>query len=254
MTNENELGPPARLQQAPESEALDKAATDYVNEEILKLCAELRAAPTRQAKSRVLLSALRRIKNLPPADRAAERDQFGLAIRVIALFVKLCGDEEVGAWLDGLASDIGNLGYGAPSRLFGRNPDFANRADPSQIWRRRAYVAVGVDMLMAAGVARNEITETLNEAKFKKEFPGLQELVRARPGLDDKEKTLRSGTLGKSALWWRDELKKERCLNHEAKAIWDALHEIIKRDQPISDATSAWKRAGVQFRQAEQSV
>jgi hypothetical protein len=222
-----------------------------VFEEYINLCARMDYAPTEQLKVLQWLSALRWIKkqriiddDLSDAEKA--RELYILALQITGRFINACGYDDVGEWIDGFALEFNDFHNGAGSKLFGQKE---GKADSSRLWVPRAFMARGIHIRIKNGLSRNEIIEELNERSFSKKFPSLKALVRqdARTHKKRTDNEKRPVTLGKSALWWRDELQKGRCKNIYARGIWASLRDSTPDGlDPVEHANDLFREANAQ--------
>ena len=113
-----------------------------------------------------------------------ERDRHSFAVTVVAQFLKAFGRTDLAGQFRELGSALSDLNSGI-TRPFLVVHD-GTRADGSNEWRARAFVAAAVDALRRADLERKEIAK-----KIRDEYPELATLVQS--GKD----------LGESAIsWW----------------------------------------------------
>jgi hypothetical protein len=210
-------------------------------------CLEVLAMPRsdRTARSK-LLNALEKLhRDLArafdqepdyPSDPMNERERYAAALIVVAQYFSSLSEKPIAARFFELASAIADLNHGTVHPLLQQvRPD--NRpADPSQLWRARARVALGLEALLRSGLNRSDAA-----AKITSGYSSIANLA----GVKAKDSKLQTIVFG-----WRRELKAGRVKNFEASELFA---EGIKRIDRLASPQEHRKFAIRQFAEAANS-
>jgi hypothetical protein len=183
------------------------------------------ASSNKTAKSN-LLNALKKLhRNVarafdqePDGNPVNERERYAAALDSVAQYFSSVAGRPIADRFFELASAISDLNKGTVHPLLRKvRPD--NRpADPSQLWRARARVALGLEALLRSDLNRSDAA-----AKIASQYSSIANLA----GVKAKDSKLQTIVFG-----WRRELKAGRVKNFEASELFA---EGIKRiDQMAS--------------------
>jgi hypothetical protein len=162
-----------------------------------------------------------------------ERERYAAALVVVAQYFSSVAGRPIADRFFELASAIADLNKGTVHPLLQQvRPD--NRpADPSQLWRARARVALGLEALLRSGLNRSDAA-----AKITSEYSSIANLA----GVKAKDSKLQTIVFG-----WRRELKAGRVKNFEAIELFA---EGIKRIDRLASPQEHRKFAIRQFAEA----
>jgi hypothetical protein len=210
----------------------------------LLVCREVLAMPRsdRTAKSN-LLNALEKLhRNVArafdqepdyPRNPTNERERYAAALVVVAQYFSSLSEKPTAARFFELASAIADLNNGTVHPLLQQVPPDNRPADPSQLWRARARVALGLEALLRSGLNRSEAA-----AKIATQYSSIANLA----GVKAKDSKLQTTVFG-----WRRELKAGRVKNFEASELFA---EGIKRIDQLASPEAYRKFAIRQFAEA----
>ena len=175
-------------------------------------------APTTALKVRALLAAIDWGECQPPPPASFSpikydrlRYQFGVC--AFAWFLKSLGRQDLNARFWELGSALSDLDDGTVRPFL--EPALRTRADGSDKWRARSYVAMAVDALRRAGMERKEVAQYIVN-----DFSGLTVLVQNGKELFD------------SVLSWRDQFHKGKIKNLEGATRYQCYLELCPPDTP----------------------
>jgi hypothetical protein len=159
-----------------------------------------------------------------------ERQRYIIALLAVGDYLLAHGtDGKHAAKLGELASALSDLDAGTVRSLLQHAPVDNRRTSPSNIWRRRAFVALGIKALTTSGLSRDEAAD-----EAKRAVKAICDLV----GNNTKPQ--------RAALSWNDELAKGRVKNFEAVHIFEIGCGLIgKTIQLAAHDPSALKRLSV---------
>ena len=168
-----------------------------------------------------------------PGNPANERERYAAALVAVAQYFSSVAGRPIAERFFELASAIADLNKGTIHPLLQQvRPD--NRpADPSQMWRARARVALGLEALLRSGLNRSDAT-----AKIASQYSSIANLA----GVKAKDSKLQTIVFG-----WRRELKAGRVKNFEANELFA---EGIKRIDRLASPQGYRRFATRQFVEA----
>src|SRR5262245_2305689 len=196
----------------------------------------------RTAKSKFLNALERLHRNLARAfeqepdyqlDSMIERERYAAALIALANYFSSLSVKPIAARFFELGSAIADLNSGTVHSLLRPVRADNRRADPSQLWRARARVALGLEALLRSGLNRSEAA-----SKIAGQYSSVAYLVGAKA----KDSKLEITVFG-----WRRELRAGRVKNFEASELFV---EGIKRIDRLSSRQGYLRFATRQFAQA----
>jgi hypothetical protein len=168
-----------------------------------------------------------------PLDAMNERERYAAALIVLAKYFSSLSVKTIAARFFELGSAIADLNNGTVRSLL-RPARADNRpADPSQLWRARAHVALGLEALLRSGLNRQDAA-----LKVARQYSSIASLA----GLRAKDSALQTTLFG-----WRREFKAGRVKNFEASELFA---EGIKRIDRLSSRQGYLRFATRQFDEA----
>jgi hypothetical protein len=168
----------------------------------------------REASKKLHRGVAQAFEQEPDAPRMPinERERYAAALSIIAQYFSSIVGQQFGDRFFELASAIADLNSGTVRSLL-RPVRVENRpADPSDLWRARARIALGLEALLRSSLNQNEAF-----AKMRGHHSSIANLA----GLKAKDSKLQTIVFG-----WRRELKAGRVKNFEANELFA---EGIKR-------------------------
>jgi hypothetical protein len=168
-----------------------------------------------------------------PLDAMNERERYAAALIVLATYFSSLSVKPIASRFFELASAIADLNNGTVHSLLRPVRADNRRADPSQLWRARARVALGLEALLRSGLNRNAAA-----AKIASQYSSIANLAGAKA----KDSKLQTTVFG-----WRRELKAGRVKNFEASELFA---EGIKRIDRLSSRQGYLRFATRQFADA----
>jgi hypothetical protein len=166
-----------------------------------------------------------------PGNPTNERERYAAALVVVAQYFSSVAGRPIADRFFELASAIADLNNGTVHPLLRQVPPDNRPADPSQMWRARARVALGLEALLRSGLNRSDAA-----AKIASQYSNIANLA----GVKAKDSKLQ--TIG-----WRRELKAGRVKNFEANELFA---EGIKRIDRLASPQGYRKFATRQFAEA----
>jgi hypothetical protein len=159
-----------------------------------------------------------------PRNPANERERYVAALNSIAQYFTSLVGRPIGERFFELASAIADLNVGTVHPLLRPvRPD--NRpADPSQLWRARARVVLGLEALLRFGLNRSDAA-----AKIARDYSSIAKLAGANA---------RTSNLQTTLFGWRKRLLLGRIKNFEAQELFSAGLETIAalpQDQHLAE-------------------
>jgi hypothetical protein len=171
-----------------------------------------------------------------PRDPMNERERYAAALIVVAQYFSSVGEKQIANRFFELSSAIADLNNGTVHPILRPMRADNRRADPSQLWRARARVALGLEALLRSGLNRSDAT-----AKIASQCSSIANLA----GVKAKDSRLEITVFG-----WRRELKAGRVKNFEASELFS---EGIKRIDLLASQQAYRKFAIRQFTEAAKS-
>jgi hypothetical protein len=168
-----------------------------------------------------------------PRNPVNERERYAAALNSIAQYFSSVAGRPIGNRFFELASAIADLNSGTVHSLLLPIRADNRPADPSQLWRARTRVALGLEALLRSGLNRNDAA-----AKIASEYSSIAKLS----GPKAKDSKLQIIVFG-----WRRELKAGRVKNFEARELFA---EGIKRIDQLASPQEHRKFAIRQFAEA----
>jgi hypothetical protein len=179
-------------------------------------------APTHEAKVSALLAALDFGEAQPRPDfchpAEYDRHRYDVSVRACAYFFLSVGRQDWFARFRELASSLADLNDGIVRPFL--QPSIRTRADGSNKWRARSYVAMAADALMRTGMKRKEVAQLI-----------VSTLPEYLPALVQRGKQKR---LFESVLSWRDQFHKGTPKNFEAKNRYEQYLEKCPKTTPAA--------------------
>src|SRR5262245_33581612 len=162
-----------------------------------------------------------------------ERERYAAALMAIGGYFTSLEGRPIGQRFFELGSAMADLNSGIVHPLL-RPARADNRpADPSQLWRARAHVALGLEALLRSGLNRLDAA-----AKVPRQYSSIASLA----GPKAKDSTLETTLFG-----WRREFKAGRVKNFEASELFA---EGIRRIDRLSSRQAYLSFAARQFGEA----
>jgi hypothetical protein len=199
-----------------------------------KVAAAMVTASTLQDKARILLEGIYEAKNLPPGVIEHERYRLVIVLLVLRDFVQSGGCDPttgVADWLAHIVEELEDPNCGRGASMFAPTaPEWRNPPKSSEIWRGRALIASGVDLLIDSGVPPEDIKKKLRAGKFgdlrvfvddqhQRSAETLSEMLSDRKVLSNR------------AIGWREQLRKVKVQNNpQAVTIWNGRHHKLAAD------------------------
>jgi hypothetical protein len=182
----------------------------------------IREAPTHEAKVSALLAALDFGEAQPRPDscRRAEYDRhrYDFSVRACAYFFLSVGRQDWFARFWELGSSLANLNDGVVRPFL--QPPIRTRADGSNKWRGRCYVAMAADALMRVGMQRKEVAQRI-VSTLREDLPVLVQRGKQK-------------RLFEAVLSWRDQFHKGTPKNFEAKIRYEQYLEKCPKTTPAA--------------------
>jgi hypothetical protein len=175
----------------------------------------------------------------PDAQRSPfnERERYVAALFAVAQYFTSLVGRPIGDRFFEIASAIADLNVGTVHPLLKPERADHRRADPSQFWRARARVALGLEALLRSGLDRDDAI-----AKIASQYSSITDLEGVRR---DRSK------LGPIVFGWRREFRANRVKNFEAKELFV---EGMKRIDQLSSPRDCGRFALSQFAEADESA
>jgi hypothetical protein len=150
-----------------------------------------------------------------PLDSMNERERYAAALIVLANYFSSLSVKPIAGRFFELGSAIADLNNGTVHSLLRPVRADNRRADPSQLWRARAHVALALEALLRSGLNRQDAA-----LKVARQYPGIASLA----GLRAKDSALQTTLFG-----WRREFKAGRVKNFEASELFAEGIKTIDR-------------------------
>jgi hypothetical protein len=135
-----------------------------------------------------------------------ERERYAAALFGVAQYFTSLVGRPIGDRFSEIASAIADLNVGTVHSLLKPERADHRRADPSQLWRARAHVALGLEALLRSGLDRDDAI-----AKIASQHPSVADLADVRGNRSN----LRTIVFG-----WRREFRANRVKNFEANEVF----------------------------------
>jgi len=166
-------------------------------------------------------------------DAMNERERYAAALIILGNYFSSLSVKTIAARFFELGSAIADLNNGTVRSLLQPASADNRRADPSQLWRARARVALGLEALRRSGLNRQDAA-----LKVASQYSSIANLAGAKA----KDSKLQTTIFG-----WRRELKAGRVKNFEASELFA---EGIKRIDRLSSRQGYLRFATRQFAEA----
>jgi hypothetical protein len=215
-------GRPARVMLAPRYAAVARAAE-----------AVMAKAPTLEVRARKFLEGIYGANLLPPSVIEYERDRLVLTLYLLRYFAYSSGAIETANWLAHIVDELEDPNCGRGSSMFAPTPKGKNPPKNSEIWRGRALIASGIDLLMGSGMSRKDIKNKLKHRTGK--FGDLRVFVDDR---DQRSAETLSKVLSDLAVGWREGLMNDKVQNPQAVAIWNGRYHKVAADGHNKEAVA----------------
>ena len=110
-----------------------------------------------------------------PGNPTNERERYAAALVVVAQYFSSLAEKQIADRFFELASAIADLNNGTVHSLLRPVRADNRRADPSQLWRARARVALGLEALLRSGLNRSDAA-----AKMASQYSSIANLSGAK--------------------------------------------------------------------------
>jgi hypothetical protein len=150
--------------------------------------------------------------NQDSATPSDERERYAAALVGVGQYFTSLVGRPIGDRFFEIASAIADLNFGTVHPLLKPERADHRRADPSQLWRARAHVALGLEALLRSGLDRDDAI-----AKLASQHPSVADLAEVRGNRSN----LRTIVFG-----WRREFRANRVKNFEANEVFAGIERI----------------------------
>jgi|ERR1700674_194565 len=166
-------------------------------------------------------SVSRAFRQEPDSPRTVgnERERHAAALVRVAQFFCALGDRRLGDRFFELSSAIAELSQGTLHPLLRQARPQSRPADPSQLWRARARVALALEALIRTGLSPSEAA-----AEVARKVPKIGNLAGAKA---------RMSKLPTTMLGWRKQISAGRVKNFQAQEL---LQEGLERMRGLTRA------------------
>jgi hypothetical protein len=159
-----------------------------------------------------------------PRNPVNERERYAAALNSVAQYFSSVVGRPIADRFFELASAIADLNIGTVHPLLQQVQPHNRPADPSQLWRARARVALGLEALLRSGLNQSDAA-----AKIARDYSSIAKLAGAKA---------RTSSLQTTLFGWRKRFLLGRIKNFEAQELFSAGLETIAalpQDQHLAE-------------------